>query len=98
MLDVSKAFDKVHFGKLFKLLVDRKMSAIVIRILLHNYIRQNICTTWWGTHTYTVLNGVCQGGVLLLLLFNVYCDEMIYKLEKSCIGCIIGTHWCFRIR
>ncbi len=27
MLDASKAFDKVHFGKLFKLLVDSKMPA-----------------------------------------------------------------------
>ncbi len=93
MLDASKAFDKVHFGKLFKLLVDRKMPAIVISLLLNNYTRQNTCTTWNGTksHTFTALNGVRQGGVLSPLLFNVYFDEMIYKLEKSCIGCKIGT-------
>ncbi len=30
MLDASKAFDKVHFGKLFKLLMDRKIPSIVI--------------------------------------------------------------------
>ncbi len=40
MLDVSKAFDKIHFGKLFKLLVDRKKPAIVICLLLDNYTRQ----------------------------------------------------------
>ncbi len=88
------AFDKVHFGKLFKLLVDRKMPAIVRHLLLDNYTRKNICTTLNDvkSHTFTALNGVHQGGVLLLLLFNVYFDEMIYKLEKSCIGCKIGTH------
>ncbi len=88
MLDASKAFDKVHFGKLFKLLVDRKMPAIVIRLFLDNYTRQNICTKWNGAkpQTFTALNGVCQGGVLLLLLFNVYFGEIIYKLEKCCIG------------
>ncbi len=77
MLDASKAFDKVHFGKLFKLLVDRKMLAILIHFLLDNYTRQNICTNWNGTksHTFTALNGVCQGGVLLQLLFNVYFDK-----------------------
>ena len=30
MLDASKAFDKVHFGKLFNLLIDRKMPLVVI--------------------------------------------------------------------
>ncbi len=44
MLDSRKAFDMVHFGKLFKLLVYRKMPAIVIHLLLDNYTRQNICT------------------------------------------------------
>ncbi len=39
------------------------------------------------------MNGVGQGGVLSPLLFNVYFDEMIYKLEKRCIGCKIGTHF-----
>ncbi len=95
MLDVSKAFDKVCFGKLFKLLVDRQMPAIVIRLLIDKYTRQNICTTWNGTksHTFTALNGVCQGGVLLPILFNVYFDEMIYKIEKNCIGYKIDTHF-----
>ncbi len=45
------------------------------------------------THIFSALNGVCQGGVLLPPLFNVYFDEMIYKLEKSCIRCKIGTHF-----
>ncbi len=34
-----------------------------------------------------------HGGVLLPILFNVYFDNMIYKVEKSCIGCKIGTHF-----
>ncbi len=65
MLDASKAFDNVHFGKLFKLLVDKKMPAIVTCLLLDNYTRQNICTTWNGTMSrrFTALNGVFQGGV-----------------------------------
>ncbi len=95
MLEANKAFDKVHFGKLFKPLVGRKMPAIVIYLLLDNYTRQNICTTWNGTksHTFTTLNGVHQGGVLSPLLFNVYFDAMIDKLEKNCIGCKICTHF-----
>ena len=60
ILDASKAFDKVHFGKLFKLLMDINVPAIVIHFLLDNYTRQNICTTWNGakSHSFTALNGV----------------------------------------
>ncbi len=39
------------------------------------------------------MNEICQGGILPPLLFNVYFDEMIYKLEKSFICCKIGTHF-----
>ncbi len=94
MLDASKAFDKVHFGKPFNLLMDRKLPAIVIRLLLDNYTIQNICAIWNGakSHTFTAMNGVRQGGVLSPLLFNVYFDEMIHKLEKGGIGCKIGIH------
>ncbi len=68
------------------------MTAIVIRLLLDKCTRQNIYRTWNGntSHTFTALN---QGGVLLQLPFNVYFDEMIYKLKKSCIDCKIGTHF-----
>ncbi len=88
MLDVRKAFDKVHFGKLFNLLINRKLPAIVIRLLLDTYTRQNICAIWNGakSHTFTAMNSICQGSVLSLLLFNVYFDEMIHKLEKGGIG------------
>ncbi len=38
--DAIKAFDKIHFGKLFKLLVDKRMPAIVIYLLFDNYTIQ----------------------------------------------------------
>ncbi len=74
MLDGSKAFDKVHFGKLFKLLINRKIPSIVIRLLLDNYTHQKIFTSWNGvkSHAFTAANGVRQGGVLSPLLFNIY--------------------------
>ena len=95
MLDASKAFDKVHFGKLFKLLIDRKIPAVVIRLLLDSYTRQKICTVWNGakSRNFSAVNGVRQGGVLSPILFTIYFDEMIHKLEKSGIGCKIGVHY-----
>ncbi len=76
-------------------MIDRKLPAIVIHLLLDNCTRQNICAIWNGakSHTFTAMNGECQGGVLSPLLFNVYFDEMIHKLEKGGIVCKIGIHY-----
>lgn len=93
LLDASKAFDKVHYGKLFRLLIDRKLPAIVIRFLLDNYTRQSIYAAWNGVKSdcFSAKNGVKQGGVLSPILFNIYYDEMICKLKQSNIGCKIGN-------
>ena len=73
LLDASKAFDKVHFGKMFKLLLDKKLPAIVIRLLLDNCTRQKISATWNGkkSRVFNAFNGVRQGGVMSPLLFNI---------------------------
>ena len=40
LLDASKAFAKVHYGKLFRILLDKKVPFCIIRLLLDSYIRQ----------------------------------------------------------
>jgi len=37
MLDATKAFDRVHYGKLFNMLVARDMPFVTIRLLLNMY-------------------------------------------------------------
>ncbi len=37
LLDATKAFDRVHYCKLFKLLIDKSMSPLVIRLLIFMY-------------------------------------------------------------
>ena len=39
---------------------------------------------------FGVTNGVHQGGILSPLLFNVYVDELLNKLQNSGFGCRIG--------
>ena len=41
MLDASKAFDRVKFSKLFRILLNRQMSPLVLRLLF--YTRGNPC-------------------------------------------------------
>ena len=91
-LDATKAFDRVEYVKLFKLLVRRGISPIVIRLLLNMYTRQKVSVVWNNTITepFECKNGVKQGGVLSPILFGIYIDEMLIKLKNSGLGCHIG--------
>ena len=95
MLDASKAFDRVHYCKLFKLLIERKMSPLVLRLLLNMYTTQTMQVRW-GSETssmFNVVNGVKQGGVLSPVLFAVYMDNLLLKLENSGFGCRMGNQY-----
>ena len=43
IIDASSAFDRVHYGKLFDVLMKRNMPAVCIRLLLDGYLNQRIC-------------------------------------------------------
>ena len=77
-LDAAKTFDKVNFVKVFKLLLQRNIPSIVLRIILDLYTRQSVkaarnCKKYFS---FDVTNGVRQGGVLSAIIFNVYFDEL----------------------
>ena len=46
LLDANKAFDRVHGGILFKIIIERKVSFLFIRLLLDSYLRQLSCVAW----------------------------------------------------
>ena len=46
LLEATKAFDRVNYGKLFSLLSDRDLPVIVIRLLHDTYSRQYVFTRW----------------------------------------------------
>lgn len=81
LLDASKAFDLVQYGKLFRLLIKLNLPPAVIRLLLDSYMRHTMCCTWNGQYfeRFSTTNGVKQGGVLLPVLFTAYLDELLLK-------------------
>jgi len=45
-LDASKAFDRVHYCKLFRLLVKRELAPCIVRILINLYTVNQVCILW----------------------------------------------------
>ena len=95
MLDASKAFDRVHYVKLFRLLLRRGLCPLVARFLAVLYTNQKIRVKWGNSMSdeFTARNGVKQGGVLSPVLFSIYLDELLDSLEKSGAGCYIGVNF-----
>ncbi len=85
MLDASKAFDRVKYCKLFEQLIARNMSPLVIRLLSVLYTNQMLQVRWQSSigNSFSVSNGVKQGGVLNPVLFAVYIDGLMNQLKNS---------------
>ena len=93
LLDASKAFDRVHYIKLFQILRQRNLCPTVCRYLAFQYIFQKCCVKWVSTisDVFTVSNGVKQGGVISPILFNAYMDCLLHRLRVSGFGCYVGN-------
>ena len=96
MFDSSKAFDRVNYCKLFRELLKREMSPLLLKSLLFMYMYTNqTLRLKWGSvmsKSFTVMNGVKQGGVLSPVLFAVYTDGLLLRLQKRGNGCHMGGH------
>jgi len=92
LLDASKAFDRVHYGKMFKILIDKNVPYCIIRLIKDNYLRQNVSVLWdtYRSQTFHVSNGVKQGGVLSPILFTMYIDVLLKRLRDSGLGCVMN--------
>ncbi len=93
MLDASKAFYRVKYCKLFEQHLARNMSPLVIRLLSVLHTNQTLKVKWKSSigNSFSVSNGVKQGGVLSLVLFAVYIDGLMNKLKNSGVCCYIGN-------
>ena len=83
LLDASKAFDRVDYVKLFRIVRDRKLCPIVLRLIMNMYINQSIQVKWSSivsVNCYTS-NGVKQGGCISPTFFSVYLNGLIEILR-----------------
>ena len=89
LLDASKAFDRVHYGKLFNVLLSRDIHPCIVRLIVNSYIRQKARVSWgsYTTQYFDLCNGVKQGGVISAIFFTLYIDRLMIKLKESGYGC-----------
>ena len=91
VLDCSKAFDLAKFNILFeRLLTDRQVPAIVVRVLSFSYQEQLAWIRWGRSCTSTVFgisNGTRQGSVASPAFWSVYLDPLFSQLRKDGVGC-----------
>lgn len=92
-VDVRKAFDRVNYTKLCLKLHDRGTPSYLISILYFWFTTQKFCIAWGNaiSRSFGCSNGLRQGGVLSPHLFNVYMDDLSYKLNDLPIGCTVNN-------
>ena len=88
-LDASKPFDKVNLLVLFNKLYKKHLCPLTLHLLINSYCSQKMRIRRNGAYsdTFTICNGVKQGGVLSPLLFNIYLEELLLKLEAQGLEC-----------
>ena len=91
-VDFSKAFDRVNYWKLFKMLIEDGVNLNTVGTLAYWYSNQQ-ARVRWHNHTSVPLNignGTRQGGVLSPKLFVRYIRDVLVKLRESKPGCMVG--------
>ena len=92
-LDASKPFDKVNHSLLFAKMIKYKVPVIYIRLLQYWYSNQSMCAKWGSqvSTSFSVSNGIWQGGVMSPLLFSLYMNQLSFELNSLDIGCMTGS-------
>lgn len=92
VLDCSKAFDLCKFDKLFTLLLEKGVPAIIVRTLMHMYEEQYAWVRWGNARSvrFPIVNGTRQGSIASPTFWSVYMDPLLKELRNLGVGCHIG--------
>lgn len=92
-LDLRKAFDKMNHHGLFITLMKRMVPLNLLCTLEYWFSMCYTCVRWRSSFSnfFKINCGVRQGGVLSAYFFAMYIDDIITIVQRSKIGCCIGT-------
>ena len=91
-IDVKKAYDRIHHGKLFNKLLSRGIPIYIVKIIAFWYMNQQIQIRWGQQYSvpFHVTNGIRQGGLISAAFFNLYMEDLTLQLAGTKVGCKIG--------
>ena len=91
MLDAQKAFDKVWQQGLLTKLESTQPAYTLLYTIAEFYKDCSSKVIWEQTvgPTFSVLQGVRQGGVLSPMLYTLYIDDLIKQLRNRKLGCAL---------
>jgi len=92
-LDLSKAFDRMNHYALFLKLMDRNIPTNLLSILEMWFAISKTCVKWqnYVSEFFKLAAGVRQGGVLSPLLFAIFIDDIVVRVQEANVGCYIST-------
>lgn len=92
-LDLSKAFDRMNQYALFIKLMERKFPVEILTILEKWFSIAETCVRWGTEYSYffKLLAGVRQGGVLSPVLFAIFIDGIVNRVNATNVGCYNST-------
>lgn len=94
-LDMSKAFIRLQYCKLFGLMVNRQTLAFIVRVSINlhtgNYVRVHWCLIL--SDKFLAVNGVKLGGILSHILLCLYVDGLLMALSQAGVVCFIGDNF-----
>ena len=92
-LDSQKAFDIVHHAflldKLFQINIHN--TAWLVIKALYQYISSKVKFLDGLSDSFSINQGVRQGGILSTCLYKIYIDELLKILKSKRLGLRIGT-------
>ncbi len=90
---MEKAFDKMNRDALFIKMMNKGIPLTLIN-LLEGWFNKSFSRVRWGSGLsaqFAMRSGTRQGGVLSPILFSVFIDDVLHKLEDLNCGCIINN-------
>ena len=93
LLDASKAFDRVHYGTLFRVILTKCVPMCFIRLFLDSYIRQKACALWNSVKSkyFTMAIRVKQGRVISPIFLVYMYNPILDRLRIFGFGCHIKS-------